>query len=389
MSTKLKILIISGIFPPDIGGPAYYVPKIANELVKRGHHVEVVCLTERFHIDDNDKYKYKVHRILRSLFKPWRILKTIYISYKIGKKSDIIFANTLSLESYFSALISGTPIVHKIVGDYAWERLSTMGKYTGTIEQFQNESKHKIRFLKFIMNIFPIQNSNALIAPSIFTKNMISKWGISKEKIYVIYNSVSSVELDNSFHINLKNNHNRIFIITIGRLIPLKGIIELIKVIKNIDVDLIIVGSGPLKVSIKMLIKDMGLESRIYLINKVSNEEVHNLLKFSDIFVLNSFGENFPNVILEAMINKIPVICTDVGGCNEIVDNGITGIIIPPNSEEKLYEAINLLLKDSKQLEALRSNAYKLVTEKFSFENMANETESLLYRVVNGNLQNI
>src|SRR5690348_4426248 len=73
---SLKLLIITGIFPPDIGGPASYVPSIAGELVNRGHKVVVLTLSDTVDHDDRS-YCFQVHRIRRSLFKPVRFLLTV------------------------------------------------------------------------------------------------------------------------------------------------------------------------------------------------------------------------------------------------------------------------------------------------------------------------
>src|SRR5438034_11554761 len=73
---SMNVLMITGIFPPDIGGPATYVPTMASELVKRGHKITVVTLSDRLDHDDGS-YNFPVHRIRRGLFKPLRFLRTV------------------------------------------------------------------------------------------------------------------------------------------------------------------------------------------------------------------------------------------------------------------------------------------------------------------------
>ena len=109
---------------------------------------------------------------------------------------------------------------------------------------------------------------------------------------------------------------------------------------------------------------------------------VHSILKLSDIFILNSRGENFPNVILEAMINKVPVICTNVGGCSEIVEDKVTGIIIPSNDDLMLLNAIQLIMDNKHFAKKLKVNAFERVIRSFNFEKMVRETEDLLLKSI-------
>ena len=92
----MKILIIVGIYPPDIGGPASFVPKIANLYSDHSHEVTVVCLTN---IQSEDMEKYKVVRISRHQNLLIRWLKTIFIILKNGRDADLLFVNGLPMES--------------------------------------------------------------------------------------------------------------------------------------------------------------------------------------------------------------------------------------------------------------------------------------------------
>ena len=115
----MKILITVGIFPPDIGGPASFVPKIANLLSKSGNEVTVICLTDEYQLD---KENYKIVRILRKQNLVIRWFKTIFQIFKHGLKSDIIFVNGLPMESHIANLLTRKKLYRKIVGDWAWER---------------------------------------------------------------------------------------------------------------------------------------------------------------------------------------------------------------------------------------------------------------------------
>lgn len=118
----MRILFIAGIFPPDIGGPANYIPLIAQGLIKNGHDVSVLCFSDNdFEVSDS-YYPYKIVRIQRRQNFISRELKTIWFGLRMAMKSDVIYVNGNDFKGFVIGLLSGKPRVHKIVGDSAWER---------------------------------------------------------------------------------------------------------------------------------------------------------------------------------------------------------------------------------------------------------------------------
>ena len=116
----MNILITVGIFPPDIGGPASFVPKIANHLINMDNEVKIICLADEENL--MLKHELDVLRIKRSTFLPIRWFKTISLIIKHGRKSDILFVNGLGVEAAIANLYLRKKIVRKIVGDPVWER---------------------------------------------------------------------------------------------------------------------------------------------------------------------------------------------------------------------------------------------------------------------------
>ncbi len=133
---KSNILIVTGIFPPDIGGPASYVPKIASELSKRGWKVTVLTLSDFLNHDDSD-YSFRVIRLLRPQKKWRRVPQTIWAIARYAEDADVLFANGLFLESVVAARWKRKPLVMKIVGDWAWERGVNKGWTADSIDDFQ------------------------------------------------------------------------------------------------------------------------------------------------------------------------------------------------------------------------------------------------------------
>ena len=99
----LRILIITGIFPPDIGGPATYVPQIATALASLGHQVTVPTLSDQLNPDDC-AYTFPVKRLPRKGFKLWRWIRTMAQIIHLGGQVDVLFVNGLALEAVMANL---------------------------------------------------------------------------------------------------------------------------------------------------------------------------------------------------------------------------------------------------------------------------------------------
>ena len=160
----MNILITVGIFPPDIGGPASFVPKISKYLISKGHRVKILCLSDK----DNLTYKDELNviRINRNLPIIFRWLKTIKNIYSISKNSDLIFVNGLGTETTIANLFRRKKVLRKIVGDPVWERVYNKKL---TDESFDNFQKNKhgvfISLQKYIRN-WSINRSDRVITPS-------------------------------------------------------------------------------------------------------------------------------------------------------------------------------------------------------------------------------
>ena len=146
----MNVLIVTGIFPPDSGGPASYVPKLATALCQRGHGVDVVTLSDG--LDQDDKaWPFPVHRIRRQLFWLWRLVLTTWTIWRLSRGKDIVYVNGLSSEAALGAWFARRPAVHKIVGDYAWERAQGRNWFPGTLDEYQLAPKSlRLRLLDAI-----------------------------------------------------------------------------------------------------------------------------------------------------------------------------------------------------------------------------------------------
>ncbi|MFZ4106182.1 glycosyltransferase [Flavobacterium sp.] len=158
--------------------------------------------------------------------------------------------------------------------------------------------------------------------------------------------------------------------IFIGRLVADKGINELIAAFvklnkKNNNIKLLLVGhlEQELNPISKATLFDIQHNSNI--ISTGYQDVVRDYLALADTFVLPSYREGFPNVLLQAGAMGLPSIVTNINGCNEIIINNYNGIIIPVKNEITIFDAMQLLLKDELVYHTLQSNARKGIENRF------------------------
>jgi glycosyltransferase involved in cell wall biosynthesis len=368
----MNVLMVTGIFPPDIGGPATYVPTMSSELVKRGHKLTIVTLSDRLDHDDRS-YNFPVHRIRRRLFKPLRFLFTVLGILLEGRSAQVLYVNGLYLEAVIANFILRKPMMQKIVGDWAWERAMNKGWVDDSFEEFQRRKYGlKLEFLK-TLRTFCARRADTVIVPSQYLASAVTHWGVSETKTSVIYNAVE-LPLPISSAIPLST---RFKVVTAGRLVPWKQIDCLIEALCDCDeAGLVIVGEGPERSRLEALARQRQLADRVYFAGERSKQETAALMAACDLFVLNSTYEGFPHVVLEAMGVGLPVVATAVGGTPEIVGDG-NGVLIAPNANGLLSKTLLKLAFSSAERQRLAKGA-KHTMQGFRRSAMIEQTEAAL-----------
>ncbi len=155
----------------------------------------------------------------------------------------------------------------------------------------------------------------------------------------------------------------------VGRLTEAKGIFVLLEAFKEIynnsryGIQLHIVGDGYLKNKVEKYIKENSLEACTMLHGHLGWEQLRLLYQKSDLFILPSYTEGVPKVIIEAMINSVPVITTRVGALPLLFQDGEHCIFVEPGNVQQLAETIRKVVLDPAQSERLVTNAYKLCVQ--------------------------
>lgn len=223
--------------------------------------------------------------------------------------------------------------------------------------------------------------SQKIIFVSKYTKASFMKISkISEGKSAVIYNGI---ELHN-FHSCIDVKKKRVelglrqeerVVGNVGSLYPVKGQIYLLKAAKIVlqkfpNVKFIFVGRGDLEHKLKEEAKNLNITDHVLFLG--FREDIHELLKVMDVFVLPSLSEGLPLSLIEAMACSLPNIASNVGGISEVIDDGLNGFIIPPADPEKLADRITYLLKNTQSASKIGKRALQKVKANFDLQTMIN-----------------
>ncbi len=374
-SPSKKILIATGIYPPDIGGPATYSKQLFDHLPIHGISTQVL------NFGDTANFP----KVIRHFVYFLRVLMQ-------GRSADVIFAQdpvSVGLPAYLAAKILRKKFILKVVGDYAWEQYQNKKVKKNnntefkTIEQFQVEKFDLMTELRRKVQKSVARGAEKVIVPSNYLRKIVSGWGVDEDKISVVYNSFDySVVLEDKSEIRREYGLEGNIIISIGRLVPWKGFGTLIDIMPDIvennpDAKLLIIGDGPEKNRLNDKIMKLDVGDNVIMLGKLPNEELLAYLKASDLFVLNTAYEGFSHQLLEVMASGVPVITTNIGGNLEIIEDNKTGIFVGFNDKDAIAEAV-LKLLSNKELGRALSEEGERVVKNFSKERMINETIKVL-----------
>ena len=384
----MKILIVVGIFPPDIGGPATFVPLIAEKLIQKNYKVEVICLSDSLNNQDND-FEFKVHRIKRKQSLILRWIKTVLKIISIGRKADLLFVNGLPMESYIANLLIRKKVLRKVVGDWAWERGRNLNLTNDAFDEFQDK-KHSLHLeiAKFSRG-WTAKKADLVITPSKHLKSVVNKWGAENEKIKVIYNGTDLFEEK-----NYPPRKGSINLITVGRLAPFKNIdkiilslIELQSINSNIY-KLIIVGDGPQRKNLEKLVSEYKLKEFVTFTGQLKKNELNKYYLKSDIYIQASGYEGLPHTLLEAISHNLSIVSTPIGGTNEILENNTNGWTIDlvngkyPD-EKDIAKKISYLQENQEEDKNKKYKASLLLKKQFNKESNFQEYIKTIENLMN------
>ncbi len=186
----------------------------------------------------------------------------------------------------------------------------------------------------------------------------------TRDRLHLIHCGVEPDKLTPIIH---RDDPRRL--IFVGRVVEQKGLGDLFQALVQLEgrgpgLGLTIVGDGPDRLALERRAADLGLADRVSFVGSKSQSEVVELLGDADIFVLPSYAEGVPVVVMEALGSELPVVATFVGGMAELVEDDVTGFLVRPGDPDQLADRIHRLLGDAELRQRMgRAGRHKVVAD--------------------------
>ena len=354
-----SLLVVSGIYPPDHGGPARFVPALAAAAVDRGWRVRVITLGD---VKDASVFVsadgQEVHTFPRAIPRAKRVPALVGAIAQGLRESNALFTNGLYEEAYLATRLVRRPWTAKVVGDPIWERATNSGRTGANIDAFQAEA------LPFGLNLqrraltLALRTANLVTTPSLQLSLMVERWNVPRP--IVIPNGVPILDLSPA---------NPDFdVVTVCRLVPWKGVDVLIEACTAEGLRLRIVGDGPLRHDLEQLASELDPGSLVTFSGAVSPHKVRSIIESGRLFALNSSYEGMSFALLEAKERAVPVVVGANPGNSAVVRSGVDGLVVDPRSVSEVRGALSKLVDNPPLARSMGLAGRQDVIDRFSIQ---------------------
>ena len=348
----MRVLVVSGIWPPDVGGPASHAPEVASFLGGRGHDVRVVITADAAPAPE----EYPVHWVSRSKPPGVRHAATVRLLRTYARWADVVYTTGMLGRSSVGSLLGRTPFVTKLTADPAYERARRWGLAGGSLEEFQR-SPGLASFPLRVHRDVDVRRAAHVVTPSAYLRELAVGWGVSPARVTLLPNPAPPLpELAPRGELRDRFSMNGPTLAFAGRLTAQKSLDLGIEAARRAGVALLLAGDGPDRAS---------LESIGYgrFLGSLPRHQVLELFRAADASLLSSAWENFPHAVVEALAVGTPVIATRTGGVAEVLTDEANGLVVEPGDLKALTAAIERFFADEALAARLRQNAAPSVAE--------------------------
>jgi glycosyltransferase involved in cell wall biosynthesis len=377
----VKILITSPIFPPDLGGPATYVPSLAGFLVERGHSVTVVAFCSD---PAPSGWSFAVISIPRR-WMPLRYLHDFLVVLREAGRHDLVYVNEhLALHVALAARLRGKPIVIRAYVDGTWEITHRLGWHTDSITDYQlRRYDWRVTVLRRLQRMWWGWMTR-IIVPSRFIHGIVESHGIPAQKIRLIHNAYHGPATFEPTRAACRERlglpHGRVVLLSICRLMVWKGVDGLIRALARLPEThhLYVAGDGDEQAAWTALAARLGLSDRVHFLGNVPHAELMGWIRAADLFLLNSSYEGLSHTLLEVMWLGTPAAVSAVGGNVELIEDRVSGRSFPHQAEDAILRAVTEILGDPTRRERYVAAARERVAD-FARDGIFERTERLFH----------
>ena len=387
----MKILMLTWEYPPRVvGGISRVVHDLSHRLIKDGHEVTVVTYKEGNVQDFEDDNGVKVYRVNNYMINPNNFIDWIMqLNFNlISKATEIINKegpfDVIHAHDWLVAYASKTQKDSFNIPIIATIHATESGRNSGIhdeVQRYINDTEWMLTY-----------EATEVIVNSNYMKSEIQRlFGLPYEKINVVPNGVNlnlydGVERDYNFRRQYAADNEKI-ILYVGRLVYEKGVQNLIAAMPKVlngyhDSKLIIAGKGGMIDELRDEVRRLNIENKVYFTGYLNLEQVTKMYKCADVAVFPSTYEPFGVVALEGMLSGTPVVVSDIGGLNDIVqhrENGMKSYAGNPNS---IADSILELLYNPGLCVELSRAAKAKVKSQYNWTKIAQDTHFIYQKAI-------
>jgi glycosyltransferase involved in cell wall biosynthesis len=340
----VRVVVVSGIWPPDVGGPASHAPALATALLEAGHEVEVVTTADV----EPAPQPYPVRWVSRARPAPLRHLAVVRQVARAARAADRVYATTMVRRAALGAALGRCPLIVKLVADEAYERERRAGRFQGTLAEFQRvPGGLRVRLLR-ATRTGALRRARRVVVPSAYLRAIALGWGLDPRRVEVVPNPAPELpSLPSRDEARDALGVRGPALGTAGRLTAQKALGDALAALARVPgVELLVLGDGPERASLERRAAELGLDERVRFLGAGTREDVIGLFRGVDAALLTSAWENLPHTLLEALAVGTPVIATAVGGVPEVVHDGENGFLVPAGDVDAIAGAIERVVRN-------------------------------------------
>jgi glycosyltransferase involved in cell wall biosynthesis len=338
MAFNGKLVLLSGNFPPEKGGPSKFVDDYSSWLEDKIHSVTIIST----HPNESKIFKRNNADIIlisrsKNLF--LRYIQTSITIVKQNKNRTIFLANGMLIEVLIASLFSKINYIIKLPGDIVWEQALERGYSKLGMLEFQTK-KLNLKYYLFRKTVsWALHRARSIYVPSTILYKVCLNWGIAPSNLKIIPNSVNT----NLFFPN--QNDDRVFdVITVSRLISIKQIDQLIQTCARLKLKLNVVGEGPALDYLMKVNESTGGLAHFH--GPATQIELPSLYRQAKVFALNSsFEAGTPYALLEARACGLPTIANENTGSEDVIKHGFDGFLCGERTGISLEFALDAALR--------------------------------------------
>jgi glycosyltransferase involved in cell wall biosynthesis len=370
----VRILLVTNIFPPIIGGPATFIDGLAHELAHRGHEVSVVCSSEGpdpedagrpfrvIRCDIGNRYAYEV-KVRAVLVRELARHRTVLVN---------------GLETYVEPIARRLRrrYVLKVVGDPVWETARNLGRTALTFDDFQASTPTDAHTQGAVVtrNRY-LSLASVVVTPSDYLTGVVSGWGVPRGHIVTVPNGVVTTEIS---YPAARTDGQPLDVVFVGRLTNWKGVETAVLAMRGLtSVRLTVIGGGPEAPLLREITRQLALSAVVTFAGQLTHEETNRRIRAAHALLLPSCYEGLSHTLLEAGDRGVPVVASDIGGNRALVSDGVNGLLVPYGDAGALAAALRTL-RDDEHGRLRLGKALRRTVEDHSFAVTTNRYAALL-----------